>query len=144
MAMRIGARLTATFGVVLALLLVICVTVSAQMSHMNANLQGPLQRVVAGANALAQGNLSVNIEVLRQDEVGAVAQSQNQAISQLAVTVRGVKEASELISSATQQLAAGNFDLSQRTEEQASSLEKTASSMDELTATVRLVRFGCS
>jgi methyl-accepting chemotaxis protein len=39
MAMKIGARLTATFGAVLFLLLVICVTISAQMSRMNANTQ---------------------------------------------------------------------------------------------------------
>jgi methyl-accepting chemotaxis protein len=86
---------------------------------------------------LARGDLSVKIDVLRQDEVGTVAESLNRAITQLATIVGGVKQSSESISSATQQLAAGNTDLSQRTEEQAASLEETASSMEELTATVR-------
>jgi len=98
---------------------------------------GPLQRVVNGAEALARGDLSVKIHVLRQDEVGAVSEALNQAVGQLATIVRGVKSSSESISSATQQLAAGNTDLSQRTEEQAASLEETASSMEELTTTVR-------
>jgi len=97
----------------------------------------PLQRVVEGAEALARGDLSVKLDVLRRDEVGAVADSLNRAITQLATIVGGVKHASESISSATQQLAAGNTDLSQRTEEQAASLEETASSMEELTTTVR-------
>jgi methyl-accepting chemotaxis protein len=97
----------------------------------------PLQRVIEGAEALARGDLSVEINVLRRDEVGAVAQSLNRAITQLATIVCSVKHASESISSATQQLAAGNTDLSQRTEEQAASLEETASSMEELTTTVR-------
>jgi methyl-accepting chemotaxis protein len=97
----------------------------------------PLQRVVDGANALARGDLSVKIDVVRRDEVGALAESLNEAIGQLATIVGGVKQASLSISSATQQLAAGNTDLSQRTEEQAASLEETASSMEELTATVR-------
>jgi methyl-accepting chemotaxis protein len=97
----------------------------------------PLQRVVEGADALARGDLMVTIDVTRRDEVGAVAQSLNQAITQLATIVSSVKHASESISSATQQLAAGNTDLSQRTEEQAASLEETASSMEQLTATVR-------
>jgi methyl-accepting chemotaxis protein len=101
------------------------------------SIVGPLQRVVEGAEALARGDLSVKIDVLRQDEVGTVAQSLNRAITQLATIVGGVKQASESISSATQQLAAGNTDLSQRTEEQAASLEETASSMEQLTATVR-------
>jgi len=37
MVMKIGTRLTATFGAVLFLLLVICGTVSVQMANMNAN-----------------------------------------------------------------------------------------------------------
>jgi methyl-accepting chemotaxis protein len=36
---KIGARLTATFGAVLVLLLAICVTVSLLMARMNANTQ---------------------------------------------------------------------------------------------------------
>jgi methyl-accepting chemotaxis protein len=97
----------------------------------------PLERVVEGSNALAQGDLSGKVEVFRHDEVGAVAESLNHAMTQLATIVKGVKHASQSISSATQQVAAGNTDLSQRTEEQAASLEETAASMEELTATVR-------
>jgi methyl-accepting chemotaxis protein len=97
----------------------------------------PLQHVVDGANALARGDLRVNIDVVRQDEIGALAESVNRAIRQLASIVGGVKQASLSISSATEQVSAGNMDLSQRTEEQAASLEETASSMEELTATVR-------
>jgi methyl-accepting chemotaxis protein len=97
----------------------------------------PLQAVVDGASALAEGDLTVQVAVARRDEMGAVAESLNRAIGQLASIVRGVKHASESISSATQQVAAGNTDLSQRTEEQAASLEETASSMEQLTATVR-------
>jgi methyl-accepting chemotaxis protein len=43
----------------------------------------------------------------------------------------------EAISAATQQIAAGNADLSRRTESEASSLEETASSMEELSSTVK-------
>jgi len=114
----------------LIIALILCVAVTRSIVR-------PLQRVVDGAEALARGDLSVKIDVLRRDEVGAVAESLNQAISQLATTVGGVKQASLSIASATQQLAAGNTDLSQRTEEQAASLEETAASMEELTSTVR-------
>ena len=97
----------------------------------------PLKLVVAGTNALAEGDLSVHIPVNRTDETGELANSVNAAASRLSALVGNVKEACESISSATQQLAAGSADLSQRTEEQAASLEETASSMVELTATVR-------
>ena len=118
----------AALAVIIALILCTLVTRS---------IVRPLQRVVDGAKALARGDLSVKIDVVRRDEVGALAESVNEAIGKLRGIVGGVKQASQSISSATQQLAAGNTDLSQRTEEQAASLEETASSMEELTATVR-------
>jgi len=117
-------------AVVLIVALILCTMVTR-------SIVGPLQRVVEGANALAQGDLSIKITVARRDEVGALADSLNRAIAQLANIVGGVKQASLSISSATQQLASGNTDLSQRTEEQAASIEETASSMEQLTATVR-------
>ncbi len=48
--------------------------------------------------------------------------------------VTRIKASSDSISSASHQIAAGNTDLSQRTEEQAATLEETASSMSELTS----------
>jgi methyl-accepting chemotaxis protein len=48
-----------------------------------------------------------------------------------------VRSGSESISLATSQIAAGNLDLSQRTEEQASSLQQTTVALGELTSTVR-------
>ncbi|MCY0386992.1 methyl-accepting chemotaxis protein [Robbsia sp. Bb-Pol-6] len=97
----------------------------------------PLRRVMAGAERLADGDLSVRIDVARRDETGMLAGSLNRAIGQLAQIVGGVKQASDAISTATLELSAGNTDLAQRTEEQAASLEQTAASVEELTASVR-------
>ena len=114
--------------------LVVAVTLGALLAR---SIVKPLEQVVEGANALAEGDLTVRIGVNRQDEVGALARALNKAVSTLASVVSNVKQASDSISTATDELAAGNTDLSQRTEEQAASLEETASSMEELTATVR-------
>jgi methyl-accepting chemotaxis protein len=48
-----------------------------------------------------------------------------------------VRAATGTISSASTQIAAGNMDLSARTEQQAGALQQTAASMEELTTTVR-------
>jgi methyl-accepting chemotaxis protein len=101
------------------------------------SIVNPLKEVLAGANALAEGDLTARVAVNRKDEVGVLAKAVNLAVSRLGSLIGEVKSATESISSATQQLAGGNADLSQRTEEQAASLEETASSMEELTATVR-------
>lgn len=51
--------------------------------------------------------------------------------------VSGVRVTTDSINTASQEIAAGDSNLSQRTEQQASSLEKTAASMGELTSTVK-------
>ncbi|MEF7616558.1 methyl-accepting chemotaxis protein [Aquincola sp. MAHUQ-54] len=54
----------------------------------------------------------------------------------LSMLVAQVRDASECIARDSRQIAHGNIDLSQRTEEQASALEQTAATMDELGTTV--------
>jgi methyl-accepting chemotaxis protein len=58
-------------------------------------------------------------------------------VDQLKAIVGQIREASESINSAAGEIAAGNADLSRRTESQAASLEETASSMEQLTGTVK-------
>ena len=48
-----------------------------------------------------------------------------------------MRQGVESVTTAATQISAGNADLSQRTEEQASALQQTAATMDELGATVR-------
>lgn len=97
----------------------------------------PVADAVNAVHALAQGDLRMARYAPRRDEVGQLLQGLQQASKQLAATVSGVKDSVETISLATGELASGNLNLSQRTEEQAAALEQTAASMEELTATVR-------
>jgi len=55
----------------------------------------------------------------------------------LATLVQQVRAGTDTITTASGEIAAGNLDLSARTDEQASSLEETAASMEELTSTVQ-------
>jgi methyl-accepting chemotaxis protein len=48
-----------------------------------------------------------------------------------------VRDSSESVATASTQIAQGNLDLSQRTEQQASALQETAASMEQLSATVK-------
>lgn len=88
------------------------------------------------ARRIAEGDLSVNVEVSPKDKTSMLAAMRDME-QKLASIVRGIKGSSDAISGAAGEIAAGNADLSQRTEEQASSLEETASSMEELTGTVK-------
>jgi methyl-accepting chemotaxis protein len=97
----------------------------------------PLKKAVEAADAVANGDLTQDIEVTSKDETGKLLQGLKDMNEKLAGIVSGVRSTTEAINTAAQEVAAGNSDLSQRTEEQASSLEETASSMEELTSTVR-------
>lgn len=97
----------------------------------------PIQNASIAADHIASGDLRYKIEVGRSDEIGALLVSLQQMQENLLDTVLKIKRGTESIAIASREIAAGNVDLSNRTESQASSLEETASSMEELTSTVK-------
>jgi methyl-accepting chemotaxis protein len=101
------------------------------------NIVIPLAAAVSLARRVAEGDLSSDIVVESSDETGQLMQALKDMNTSLVRIVGDVRSGSESISIATSQIAAGNFDLSQRTEEQASSLQQTTASLGELTSTVR-------
>ena len=86
-------------------------------------------------NAIAAGDLSVAVRTRPGDE-SSLLHAMKGMQAMLAATVGEIRQSSDTIATASGQIAAGNMDLSSRTEQQAGSIEETASAMDELTATV--------
>ncbi|HJX57502.1 MAG TPA: methyl-accepting chemotaxis protein, partial [Thiobacillus sp.] len=97
----------------------------------------PLDEAVKLARAVAEGDLTQNIDVHSTDEIGQLMQALKDMNDSLVRVVGQVRTGTDTVATASSQIAAGNLDLSSRTEEQASSLEETASSMEELTSTVK-------
>ncbi|MBW8829171.1 MAG: CHASE3 domain-containing protein [Burkholderiales bacterium] len=88
------------------------------------------------ADAVAKGDLTVNIDVKRGDTSSLMARLADMR-NGLAGVVSEVRGNAESVAMASVQIAQGNQDLSQRTEEQASALQQTAATMDQLSSTVR-------
>ncbi|MRX07546.1 HAMP domain-containing protein [Pseudoduganella sp. FT25W] len=97
----------------------------------------PINAAVKVAETVSSGDLTSDIQVNSSDETGQLMHALKTMNTNLVNIVGQVRNGTELIATASTQIAAGNQDLSSRTEEQASSLEETASSMEELTSTVR-------
>jgi len=97
----------------------------------------PLREAVQVARTVASGDLGSHIRVEGRDETGQLLQALQEMSDSLARIVQEVRQSSESMSTATSQIAAGNLDLSSRTEEQASALEQTAASMEQLSATIK-------
>ena len=88
------------------------------------------------AGSIAEGDLSIAIDTKSSDR-GSLLIEMKQMRNSLVDIVSQVRRGTHTITTASREIAAGNVDLSSRTELQASSLEKTASAMEELTSTVK-------
>jgi methyl-accepting chemotaxis protein len=88
------------------------------------------------AGSIAHGDLSIAIDTKVSDR-GSLLVEMKEMRNSLVDIVSQVRRGTETIGTASREIAAGNIDLSSRTELQASSLEKTASAMERLTGTVK-------
>jgi methyl-accepting chemotaxis protein len=100
----------------------------------NATSLADLARVL---DALSSGNLTESIMEEYDGTYGQLKDSTNATVGNLRQLISEIKDSADSISMASKEIAAGNNDLSHRTEEQAASLEQTAASMQELTSTVQ-------
>ena len=100
-------------------------------------IREPLNGAIAVAETIANGDLSGTIDVSRSDEFGAMMRAIAHMQARLVHLVSDVRLGTEGMSNVSEEIEAGNHDLSRRTEQSAASLEETASSMQELTANVK-------
>ena len=91
----------------------------------------------AAAGKLAAGDLTAQVRVDRRDELGQLMQAINGIGVKLSAVVMNARDNADNVSSTSIQIVDGNGDLAIRTEQQASALEETAASMEELNSTVK-------
>ncbi len=101
-----------------------------------AAIGGEPAEVASMARAVAQGDLSIRVQVTPGDRTSIMAAMSQMSLS-LASIVTQVRLSSDSIATGSTEIAQGNSDLSARTEQQASALEETAASMEQLGTTVK-------
>jgi methyl-accepting chemotaxis protein len=97
----------------------------------------PLNRAVSVAQRVARGDLTSTIVTHSTDETGMLMRALAEMNTSLQGIVGQVRQGTVSIESASAEIASGNLDLSQRTEQQAAALQQTAATMTELTHMVR-------
>jgi methyl-accepting chemotaxis protein len=98
----------------------------------------PIGRAVKIAQTVADGDLSSDIQAPAGiDETSMLLAALKSMNENLRLIVGQVRDGTDTMKTASQEIASGNLDLSARTEQQAGSLEETASSMEELASTVK-------
>lgn len=100
-------------------------------------ITGPLRKAIDITHKIALGDLTAHIDFVAKDGLGRLFDGLREMNASLVKIVGEVRIGTETIASASGEIAAGNLDLSNRTEAQAGSLEETASAMEQLTSTVK-------
>jgi len=98
----------------------------------------PLRSGVAVAGRIAGGDLTQSLQTHGRDEVADLLRALAGMQDNLRALVGQVHQGVEQVGSASSQIATANADLSGRTEAQASALEQSAASMEELTSAIGL------
>jgi aerotaxis receptor len=118
------------FGVIVAISL-------AAWRALAGQVDAPVRMMSGFATRMAAGDLTADMVIGRYDDLGDVQRALNQLKANLAAIVFDVRGQIGGMLDAAREISSGNSDLSRRTESQAASLEQTAATMDQLTATVR-------
>ncbi len=126
---RLQMSIVAAIGIALGLLLAMGIT---------ASITRPLNETLRVAEQIAKGDLTSTLTSTRHDEPGLLMQAVSTMNENLKSIINDVREGVESVARSSTEIAAGNMDLSSRTEQQSAAVVETAASMEELTSTVAL------
>jgi methyl-accepting chemotaxis protein len=132
------AGMRSMLGTSLLGLVVIAALAAAVVAATTAASFQRLSKVRDAMDAIAssEGDLTRRLPAGGTDEVAQIAAAFNRFIDTLSRVMRQIRDASASVRVAADEIAAGNADLSGRTESAAASLQETAASMEQITATV--------
>ncbi|WP_063924814.1 Tar ligand binding domain-containing protein, partial [Enterobacter ludwigii] len=124
-------------GVIFAVVVILAVLLTGGALYWSRRMiVQPLAIVSSHFDSIAKGNLARPVAVYGKNEISAIFASLKAMQGALRETVSDVRQGSYAMHTGISEIAAGNNDLSSRTEQQAASLAQTAASMEQLTATV--------
>ncbi len=131
----ISTMLKVSLGAGIVVLLVALVLLAGILSRRLRQLT--LVRDAMHEIGAGDGDLSRRIDAQGEDELAQIATSFNSFAGKLSGVLAQIRDASNSVRVASEEIATGNHDLSGRTELTASSLQETSASMQQLTETVR-------
>ncbi|KAA0888822.1 methyl-accepting chemotaxis protein [Oryzomonas rubra] len=96
-----------------------------------------VNKAVTVTNSLANGDLTVTVEVESKDETGQMMEAIRNMVEKLKHVVGDVIAAADNVASGSQELSSTAQQLSQGATEQAASAEEISSSMEEMTSSIK-------
>jgi len=131
-----GERYKTTRNFIVILLIVALVFAVAINYLVSRSITGPLSRVVSIANSLSEGDLTVNIEFTRKDEVGRLLSAMQNMVRSLRSMTSKISSSSSTIASSSEELSATVDEISRRVNEEANKANQVATESAEMSQTV--------
>jgi methyl-accepting chemotaxis protein len=126
------------FGWLMATALcILAVLMTGATARTGRAIASALSKANASCEAIAAGDLSGRVDSDGIGETRKLLESIEGMRTSVSTAVGAVRSNADSVATASAQIAQGNQDLSSRTEQQASALQKTAATMEELGVTVR-------
>ncbi|NPA72442.1 MAG: PAS domain S-box protein [Gammaproteobacteria bacterium] len=115
----------------------VALELSQSINNLLEAVESPINAAVKVAVSLSEGDLTQHIEGKLLGRFAVLQDSFNVALDNMASMMSQTKVATNAVSGGAQQIYQGSVDLNDRTQNQAASLEQTASSMEQMTAAVK-------
>ncbi|AMP00613.1 methyl-accepting chemotaxis (MCP) signaling domain protein [Collimonas arenae] len=131
----LSSMLTTSAVTSLMIILLAALALTLLLTHSLRRLElirNAMQEIASG-----DGDLTRRLDAHGVDELSQIATAFNLFVDKMANILGRIRHTSESVNVASREIAAGNLNLSARTEQQASSLEETAASMEQITGTVK-------
>jgi methyl-accepting chemotaxis protein len=102
------------------------------------SISKPIARIITSANEIAKGNLDVEIESTRKDEIGLLSKAFADMAQNMNEVLSYIQHISVQVASAAKEVSNSSVELSEGATEQASAVEELTASIEEITAQTRL------
>ncbi len=102
------------------------------------SISKPIQQSVAFTEQIAGGDLSAELDIDQNDEVGRMAKALNVMVAKLKEVLGEINKGSENIASAGHQVSYTSMQMSKGANDQAASVEEVSSTMEEIVSNIEL------
>jgi len=128
-----------SIGIVLSVLVISLFLCWFGAARLKNHIAIPLERLVDGSARMAEGDLSTQVDVKSDDEMGVLARAFNAMVHSLRGLVAQVGENTRYVAEATEQLESSSSAMREEAARQENAVEATAESIERITSSMHAV-----
>lgn len=125
------------FNTMIVFLFLVPIVVGVIIFSLNRAIIRPVNRLLAMAHRVADGDLSEDLDIRQHDEIGMLAGALHEMIVKFREIVAGVKHAANTVADGSQRMRISAEEMSQGASAQAASSEEASASMEQMVANIR-------